>query len=49
MVPLIEGASGSWEVVIGRAFDEETIFRVASVIEAAAAFKARPPFVAGEA
>ena len=35
--------------VIGRAFDEETMFRVASVIEAAAAFKARPPFVAGEA
>ena len=35
--------------VIGRAFDEETMFRVAGVIEAAAAFKARPPFIAGEA
>ena len=30
--------------VIGRAFDEETVFRVAGVIEAAAAFPHRPAF-----
>src|SRR5690349_541982 len=35
--------------VIGRAFDEETVLRVGSVIESAAAFKARPPLIAGEA
>jgi aspartyl-tRNA(Asn)/glutamyl-tRNA(Gln) amidotransferase subunit A len=30
---------------IGRAFDEETVFRVAAAIEAAAGFAARPPAV----
>ncbi|HEX9465515.1 MAG TPA: Asp-tRNA(Asn)/Glu-tRNA(Gln) amidotransferase subunit GatA [Alphaproteobacteria bacterium] len=33
--------------VIGRAFDEETLFRVAGVIETAAKFTARPPAVGG--
>jgi aspartyl-tRNA(Asn)/glutamyl-tRNA(Gln) amidotransferase subunit A len=35
--------------VIGRAFDEETVLRVGSVLESAAAFRARPRFIAGEA
>jgi aspartyl-tRNA(Asn)/glutamyl-tRNA(Gln) amidotransferase subunit A len=35
--------------VIGRAFDEETVLRVGGVLEGAAGFKARPPFIAGEA
>jgi aspartyl-tRNA(Asn)/glutamyl-tRNA(Gln) amidotransferase subunit A len=29
--------------LIGRAFDEETLFRAAGVLEDAAAFKAKPP------
>ena len=33
--------------VIGRAFDEETMLKVAEVLEQAAAFDARPGFVAG--
>ncbi len=33
--------------LIGRAFDEETLFRVAGVIESAAKFTARPPMVGG--
>ncbi|MBI3706910.1 MAG: Asp-tRNA(Asn)/Glu-tRNA(Gln) amidotransferase subunit GatA, partial [Proteobacteria bacterium] len=33
--------------VIGRAFDEETMFRVADVVEHAANFTARPPAVEG--
>jgi aspartyl-tRNA(Asn)/glutamyl-tRNA(Gln) amidotransferase subunit A len=33
--------------LIGRAFDEETVFRVAGVLESAAGFDAAPPFVAG--
>ncbi|MGF1608142.1 MAG: amidase family protein, partial [Kiloniellales bacterium] len=33
--------------VIARAFDEETMFRVASVLEQAAAFDAEPQFMAG--
>ena len=33
--------------VIGRAFDEETLFRVAGVLESAANFTARPPAVGG--
>ncbi len=33
--------------LIGRAFDEATVLRVAEVIERAAAFDALPPFVAG--
>jgi aspartyl-tRNA(Asn)/glutamyl-tRNA(Gln) amidotransferase subunit A len=33
--------------VIGRAFDEETMLRVAGVIESAAGFTARPQFLAG--
>ncbi|MBV9827961.1 MAG: Asp-tRNA(Asn)/Glu-tRNA(Gln) amidotransferase subunit GatA, partial [Alphaproteobacteria bacterium] len=32
--------------VIGRAFDEETVFRVAGVLEEAAAFKHRPGLTA---
>jgi aspartyl-tRNA(Asn)/glutamyl-tRNA(Gln) amidotransferase subunit A len=35
--------------IIGRAFDEETVLRVAEVLEGAAEFTARPAFVAGEA
>jgi len=35
--------------VIGRAFDEETMLRVADVLEQAAGFDARPAFVAGGA
>ncbi len=31
--------------LIGRAFDEETLFRAAGVLESAAAFKARPPAI----
>jgi aspartyl-tRNA(Asn)/glutamyl-tRNA(Gln) amidotransferase subunit A len=31
--------------VIGRAFDEETLFRVAGVVETAANFTAKPPAV----
>jgi len=34
--------------VIGRAFDEETVLRVAGVIEGAAAFTAEPQFIAGQ-
>jgi aspartyl-tRNA(Asn)/glutamyl-tRNA(Gln) amidotransferase subunit A len=34
--------------VIGRAFDEATVLRVAQVIETAAAFTHRPSFIAGE-
>jgi aspartyl-tRNA(Asn)/glutamyl-tRNA(Gln) amidotransferase subunit A len=34
--------------IIGRAFDEATILRVAELIERAAAFRHRPSFVAGE-
>ena len=54
---LIEGRSGQWEVVIGlevhaqiigRAFDEETVLRVAAVIEKAAGFHYRPSTLAGE-
>jgi aspartyl-tRNA(Asn)/glutamyl-tRNA(Gln) amidotransferase subunit A len=33
--------------VIGRAFDEETMLKVADVVEAAADFDAAPQFVAG--
>jgi aspartyl-tRNA(Asn)/glutamyl-tRNA(Gln) amidotransferase subunit A len=33
--------------VIGRAFDEETMLRVAGVVEEAAAFAAEPAFLAG--
>ena len=33
--------------LIGRAFDEETVFRVAGVLEGAAGFDAEPPFIAG--
>jgi aspartyl-tRNA(Asn)/glutamyl-tRNA(Gln) amidotransferase subunit A len=33
--------------VIGRAFDEETVLRVAGVVESAAGFAAKPGFVAG--
>jgi aspartyl-tRNA(Asn)/glutamyl-tRNA(Gln) amidotransferase subunit A len=33
--------------IIGRAFDEETVLRVAEVVERAACFDARPAFVAG--
>jgi len=33
--------------VIGRAFDEATMLRIAGVIESAAAFRARPAFIAG--
>jgi aspartyl-tRNA(Asn)/glutamyl-tRNA(Gln) amidotransferase subunit A len=33
--------------VLGRAFDEATMFRVAQVIEDAAGFDAEPAFVAG--
>jgi len=33
--------------VIGRAFDEETMLRVAGVLEDAAGFDAEPPFIAG--
>jgi aspartyl-tRNA(Asn)/glutamyl-tRNA(Gln) amidotransferase subunit A len=33
--------------IIGRAFDEETMLRVAEVIETAAGFKHRPPGIAG--
>ena len=35
--------------LIGRAFDEETLLRVAGVLEQAAAFEARPAFTAAEA
>lgn len=35
--------------IIGRPFDEETMFRVAGVIEQAAAFTARPQFITREA
>jgi len=35
--------------VIGKAFDEETVLRVAAVLEDAAKFDARPAFVAGSA
>jgi len=34
--------------VIGRAFDEATVLRVAEIIERAADFKHRPSFIAGE-
>ncbi len=33
--------------LIGRAFDEETVFRVAGALESAAGFDSEPPFVAG--
>jgi aspartyl-tRNA(Asn)/glutamyl-tRNA(Gln) amidotransferase subunit A len=33
--------------LIGRAFDEETMFRVAEVLERAAGFDAEPQFIAG--
>jgi aspartyl-tRNA(Asn)/glutamyl-tRNA(Gln) amidotransferase subunit A len=33
--------------LIGRAFDEETVFRVAGVLEDAAGFEALPQFIAG--
>ncbi|HZS82041.1 MAG TPA: Asp-tRNA(Asn)/Glu-tRNA(Gln) amidotransferase subunit GatA [Stellaceae bacterium] len=33
--------------IIGRAFDEETVFRVAGVLEEAASFTATPQFIAG--
>jgi aspartyl-tRNA(Asn)/glutamyl-tRNA(Gln) amidotransferase subunit A len=33
--------------VIGRAFDEETVLRVAGILESAAAFSTKPSFVAG--
>ena len=33
--------------LIGRAFDEETLFRAGEVLEAAAGFDALPTFVAG--
>ncbi len=35
--------------LIGRAFDEATMLRIADVLERAAGFEARPQFVAGEA
>jgi len=35
--------------LIGRAFDEATVLRAAGVLEQAAAFRARPAFIAGEA
>ena len=35
--------------IIGRAFDEETVLRVAGVLESAASFTALPHFVAGRA
>jgi aspartyl-tRNA(Asn)/glutamyl-tRNA(Gln) amidotransferase subunit A len=35
--------------LVGRAFDEETMLRVAQVVEEAACFDARPAFVAGSA
>ncbi|MDX1426059.1 MAG: amidase family protein, partial [Kiloniellales bacterium] len=35
--------------LIGRAFDEETLFRAGGALEAAAGFDARPAFVAGGA
>ncbi|HEV2302798.1 MAG TPA: Asp-tRNA(Asn)/Glu-tRNA(Gln) amidotransferase subunit GatA [Stellaceae bacterium] len=35
--------------LIGRAFDEATVFRAAHVLEAAAGFRHRPSFLAGEA
>jgi aspartyl-tRNA(Asn)/glutamyl-tRNA(Gln) amidotransferase subunit A len=35
--------------VIGRPFDEETVFRVAGAIESAARFEELPPFLAGRA
>jgi aspartyl-tRNA(Asn)/glutamyl-tRNA(Gln) amidotransferase subunit A len=35
--------------LIGRAFDEETLFRAGEALEAAAGFDARPAFVAGGA
>ncbi len=35
--------------IIGRAFDEETVLRVAGVLEGAAQFRALPSFVAGSA
>lgn len=35
--------------IIGRPFDEETMFRVAEIVERDAAFTARPQFIAGEA
>ena len=44
----IEGSSGPWETVIGRPFDEETVFAVASAIERAAGFDALPALRAGE-
>ena len=34
--------------LIGRAFDEETLFRAGEVLEAAAGFDAVPAFVAGD-
>jgi aspartyl-tRNA(Asn)/glutamyl-tRNA(Gln) amidotransferase subunit A len=34
--------------VIGRAFDEATVLRVAALIERAADFRHRPSFVAGD-
>jgi aspartyl-tRNA(Asn)/glutamyl-tRNA(Gln) amidotransferase subunit A len=34
--------------VIGRAFDEATLLRIAGVIESAADFRARPAFIAGD-
>ena len=34
--------------VLGKAFDEETVLKVGRVIEKAAAFSARPSFLAGE-
>ncbi|MDH3597086.1 MAG: Asp-tRNA(Asn)/Glu-tRNA(Gln) amidotransferase subunit GatA [Rhodospirillales bacterium] len=33
--------------LIGRAFDEETVFRVAGALESAAGFDSEPPFIAG--
>jgi len=35
--------------LIGRPFDEETVLRVAGVLENAADFRAVPPFVASRA
>ena len=34
--------------IIGRAFDEETVLKVADVLEEAAAFTAKPQFIAGQ-
>ena len=34
--------------IIGRAFDEETVLRVADMLECAAQFTHRPSFIAGE-